>query len=38
MSSKNNLSDKIKITMQYMMPKHAISRLVGKLAAAKMGW
>ncbi|NQY48793.1 MAG: phosphatidylserine decarboxylase [Colwellia sp.] len=24
--------------MQYMMPKHAISRLVGKLAAAKMGW
>ncbi|MBL4942542.1 MAG: phosphatidylserine decarboxylase [Colwellia sp.] len=24
--------------MQYAMPKHAISRLVGKLAAAKMGW
>lgn len=38
MSSKNNLSDKIKIALQYIMPKHAISRLVGKLAAAKMGW
>lgn len=38
MSSKNSLSDKIKITLQYIMPKHAISRLVGKLAAAKMGW
>lgn len=38
MSSQNNLSDKIKITLQYIMPKHAISRLVGKLAAAKMGW
>ncbi|HBY84716.1 MAG TPA: phosphatidylserine decarboxylase, partial [Colwellia sp.] len=25
-------------TFQYIMPKHAISRLVGKLAAAKMGW
>ncbi|WP_232771555.1 archaetidylserine decarboxylase [Colwellia sp. 12G3] len=37
MSSQNNLSDKIKITLQYIMPKHAISRLVGKLAAAKMG-
>ncbi len=30
--------DKIKITLQYLMPKHAISRLVGKLAAAKAGW
>lgn len=30
--------DKIKITLQYMMPKHAISRLVGKLAAAQAGW
>ena len=30
--------DKVKITLQYLMPKHAISRLVGKLAAAKMGW
>ncbi len=38
MSSKNSFSDKIKITFQYIMPKHAISRLVGKLAAAKMGW
>ncbi len=38
MSSQNNLSDRIKITLQYIMPKHAISRLVGKLAAAKMGW
>jgi phosphatidylserine decarboxylase len=37
-SSKNSLSEKIKITFQYIMPKHAISRLVGKLAAAKMGW
>jgi phosphatidylserine decarboxylase len=37
-SSKNSLSDTIKITFQYIMPKHAISRLVGKLAAAKMGW
>jgi len=37
-SSQNNLSDKIKITLQYIMPKHAISRLVGKLAEAKMGW
>lgn len=39
MSSKNNkLSDRIKIALQYAMPKHALSRLVGKLAAAKMGW
>lgn len=38
MSSENSLTDKIKITLQYIMPKHAISRLVGKLAAAKMGW
>ncbi len=37
-SVNNSLSDKIKITLQYIMPKHAISRLVGKLAAAKMGW
>lgn len=37
-SSATNFSDKFKITMQYIMPKHAISRLVGKLAAAKMGW
>ena len=38
MSSKNTISDKIKIALQYAMPKHAVSRLVGKLAAAKMGW
>ncbi len=37
-SSKNSVSDKIKITLQYIMPKHAISRFTGKLAAAKMGW
>ncbi len=37
-SANNTLSDKIKIALQYMMPKHAISRLTGKLAAAKMGW
>ena len=30
--------DKIKITLQYLMPKHVISRLVGKLAAARAGW
>jgi len=29
--------DKFKIAMQYAMPKHFISRLVGKLAAAKAG-
>ena len=32
------LPDKVKITLQYIMPKHAISRLVGKLAAAEAGW
>lgn len=37
-SSKNSIRDKIKIALQYAMPKHAISRVVGKLAAAKMGW
>jgi phosphatidylserine decarboxylase len=37
-SSENSLKDKIKITLQYIMPKHALSRLVGKLAAARMGW
>jgi phosphatidylserine decarboxylase len=36
--STNSILDKIKITLQYVMPKHAISRLVGKLAAAKLGW
>jgi len=29
--------DKIKIALQYVMPKHLISRLVGKLAAAELG-
>ncbi len=38
LSTKNTIGDKIKIALQYAMPKHAISRLVGKLAAAKMGW
>jgi phosphatidylserine decarboxylase len=30
--------DKVKITLQYLMPKHLLSRLVGKLAAAELGW
>jgi len=30
--------DKFKIAMQYAMPKHGLSRLVGKFAAAKAGW
>ena len=29
--------DKFKITLQYIMPKHLISRLVGLLAAARLG-
>lgn len=29
--------DKIKIALQYIMPKHLVSRLVGKLAAAELG-
>ncbi|WP_163934313.1 archaetidylserine decarboxylase [Paraferrimonas sp. SM1919] len=29
--------DQVKIALQYITPKHAISRLVGKLAAAKLG-
>ena len=36
--AKNALGDRIKIALQYAMPKHAVSRLVGKLAAAKLGW
>ena len=36
--AKNTLGDRIKIALQYAMPKHAVSRLVGKLAAAKLGW
>lgn len=34
---KDKLVDKIKIALQYMMPKHLLSRLVGKLAAAELG-
>ncbi|MGB1198949.1 MAG: archaetidylserine decarboxylase [Thalassotalea sp.] len=30
--------DKLKIALQYAMPKHALSRLVGKFAAAEAGW
>lgn len=30
--------DRIKIALQYITPKHALSRLVGKLAAAEAGW
>ncbi|QFU24434.1 archaetidylserine decarboxylase [Shewanella eurypsychrophilus] len=29
--------DKVKIALQYIMPKHLLSRLVGKLAAAELG-
>ncbi|MBM7070649.1 phosphatidylserine decarboxylase [Shewanella sp. 202IG2-18] len=29
--------DKVKIALQYIMPKHLVSRLVGKLAAAQLG-
>ncbi|QYJ86748.1 archaetidylserine decarboxylase [Shewanella mesophila] len=29
--------DKLKIALQYVMPKHLLSRLVGKLAAAELG-
>lgn len=36
--TKNTIGEQVKIALQYVMPKHAISRLVGKLAAAKMGW
>lgn len=32
------LLNKIKIALQYLMPKHGISRLVGKFAAAEAGW
>jgi len=35
---KNTFIDKIKIALQHVMPKHAISRLTGKLASAQMGW
>ncbi len=29
--------DKIKVTLQYWLPQHGLTRLVGKLASAKMG-
>ncbi|WP_394204344.1 archaetidylserine decarboxylase [Shewanella waksmanii] len=29
--------DKVKIALQYILPKHLVSRLVGKLAAAELG-
>jgi phosphatidylserine decarboxylase len=32
------LINNVKIAIQYALPKHTISRLVGKLAAAKAGW
>ena len=32
------LINKLKIALQYLMPKHGISRLVGKFAAAEAGW
>lgn len=32
------LVNKLKIALQYLMPKHGISRLVGKFAAAEAGW
>ena len=37
-AGKNKLSDRAKIALQYAMPKHAISRLTGRLASAQMGW
>ncbi|HBN89127.1 MULTISPECIES: archaetidylserine decarboxylase [Rheinheimera] len=30
--------DNLKITLQYLMPKHLISRLAGKIASARLGW
>ncbi len=30
--------DQLKITLQYILPKHLISRLVGYLAAARLGF
>lgn len=32
------MSDNLKIGLQYLTPKHALTRLAGKLASAKMGW
>jgi len=31
-------TDKVKIFFQHVMPKHLISRLIGKFAAARAGW
>lgn len=30
--------DNLKISLQYLLPKHLVSRLLGRLAAAKLGW
>lgn len=30
--------DKVKIALQYLMPKHLVSRIVGKFAAAEAGF
>ncbi len=38
MSTENSIISRIKIALQYAMPKHALSRLAGKFASAKMGW
>ncbi len=32
------MSNNIKIGIQYLTPKHGLTRLAGKLASAKMGW
>ncbi|UAA38739.1 phosphatidylserine decarboxylase [Paraneptunicella aestuarii] len=32
------LPDILKVKLQYVLPKHLLSRIVGKLAAAKAGW
>jgi phosphatidylserine decarboxylase len=37
MREKGNTLDSIKIALQYMLPKHFLSRLVGKFAAAEVG-
>ena len=37
MSKGSNTLDKVKVAFQYLLPKHLISRLVGKFAAAQAG-
>jgi len=37
-STEKSIMNRVKIALQYMMPKHALSRLAGKFASAKMGW